>query len=55
MALRMVLVLFSELLFALDLKICATPSPRTPGAVFTPVRGGRTGMSTSGASFLGSV
>ena len=26
-----------------------TPSPRTPDAVFTPVRGGRTGMSTSGA------
>ena len=26
-----------------------------PVAVFTPVRGGRTGMSTSGASFLGSV
>jgi len=28
---------------------------RTPGAVFTPVRGGRTGISTSGVSFPGSV
>ena len=33
----------------------STPSPRTPGAVFTPVRGERAGMSTSGVSFLGSV
>ena len=33
----------------------STPSPRTPGAVFTPVRDGRTGMSTSSVSFLGFV
>jgi len=30
----------------------STPSPRTPGAVFTPVRGGRVGMSTSGVWFF---
>jgi len=30
----------------------STPSSRTPGAVFTPVRGGRTGTSTLGISFL---
>ena len=33
----------------------STPSPRTPDEVLTPVRGGRTGMSTSGVSFLSSV
>jgi len=33
----------------------STPSPRTPGAMFAPVRGGRTRMSTPGVSFLGSV
>ena len=33
----------------------STPCPRTPDAVFTPVHVERTGMSTSGLSFLGSV
>jgi len=33
----------------------STPSPRIPDAVFTPVRGERTGMSTSGVSSLGFV
>jgi len=33
----------------------STPSLWTPDAVFTPVRGERTGMSTSGVSFLGFV
>ena len=33
----------------------STPSSRTPGAVLTPVRGRRTGMSTSGVGFLGFV
>ena len=28
------------------------PSPRIPDAVFTPIRGGRTGMSTSGVRFV---
>ena len=31
----------------------STPSPRTPDAVFALFRGGRTGVSTSGVSFLG--
>ena len=33
----------------------STPSPRTPDAVFTPVRGGRTGTSTSSVSASGEV
>ena len=33
----------------------STPSPRTPDAVVTPVRVGRTRMPKSGVSFLGSV
>jgi len=33
----------------------STPSSRAPDAMFTPVRGRRTGTSTSGVSFLGSV
>ena len=33
----------------------STRNPQALGAVFTPDRGGRTGMSTSGVSFLGSV
>ena len=33
----------------------STTSPRTPDVVFTPNRGGRTGMSTSGRSFSGGV
>ena len=31
----------------------STPSPRTPGAAFTPVRGGRTGTAMRGASISG--
>ena len=31
----------------------STPSPLTPDAVFTPVRDGRTGISTSGVSLFG--
>jgi len=30
----------------------STPSPRAPNAVFTPVRGERTGTSMSGADFV---
>ena len=37
---------------ALRITVSSTPSPRTRGAVFAPVLGGRTGMSASG---LGSV
>ena len=33
----------------------STPSPRTPDAALTPVRGGRTGMLTSGVIFSGEV
>ena len=33
----------------------STPSPQTPGTVLKPVRGERTGMLTSGVSFLGLV
>ena len=33
----------------------STPSPQTPDVVFTPVRGGRSGMSTSGVGFSGEV
>ena len=33
-------------------KTSSTPKPRTPDTVLTPVRGGRTGMSTSGVSFF---
>jgi hypothetical protein len=35
----------------LGIAASSTPSPRTPDAVFTPVRGGRPGMSTPGGSF----
>jgi len=31
----------------------STPSPQTPATVLTPVRGERTGMSTSGVRYLG--
>jgi len=33
----------------------STPSPRTPGAVFKPVRGGRTRMSMFEGALAGSV
>ena len=42
-------------ILTLRIATSSTPSPRTPDVVFTPVRGGRTGMSTSGVSFSGEV
>ena len=42
-------------ILALRTMTSSTPSPRTPDAVFTPVRGGKTGISTSGVNFLCSV
>ena len=38
-----------------DLFHAQSPDIGTPGVGFTPVRGGRTGMSTSGVSFSGGV